>query len=141
MFKKDESFDLQSFCASMICRSPFLFSSLAFDNDEKNWCIEINTIEIPKIKFIVKVWPNNKADAIPVKIVATVDEYFFRIIPAYLKKKEDRIPCAALLQIKSIVALECPCKISKLSGPKDICSCQTGSSKHTHCKLKPTMEQ
>ena len=44
------------------------------------WCIEINTIEIPKIKFIVRVWPNNAADAMPVKIVATVDEYFFKIV-------------------------------------------------------------
>lgn len=32
------------------------------------------------MKFIVKVWPNSAADAIPVKIVATVDEYFFKIV-------------------------------------------------------------
>lgn len=29
-------------------------------------------------------------------------------IPAYLKKNDDKIPCAALLHIKNIVALECP---------------------------------
>ena len=44
--------------------------------------MEINTIEIPKIKFIVRVWPKSIADAIPVKIVATVDEYFFKIVSA-----------------------------------------------------------
>lgn len=44
------------------------------------WCIEMNTIEIPSRKFTVKVWPNNAADAMPVKIVATVDEYFFKIV-------------------------------------------------------------
>jgi hypothetical protein len=38
--------------------------------------------------------------------------------PAYLKKKDDKIPCAALLHINSMVALECPCSISKLLGPK-----------------------
>jgi hypothetical protein len=37
--------------------------------------------------------------------------------PAYLKKKEDKIPCAALLHINSMVAFECPCSISKLLGP------------------------
>ena len=37
------------------------------------------------MKFIVKVWPNNAADAIPVKIVATVDEYFFKIVSTQLK--------------------------------------------------------
>jgi len=40
----------------------------------------MNTIEIPNIKFMVKVWPNKAADAMPVKIVATVEEYFFRIV-------------------------------------------------------------
>lgn len=77
----------------------------------------MNTIEIPRMKFMVKVWPNRVADAMPVKIVATVEEYFFRIVSAYLKKKEDKIPCAALLHIRNMVALECPCRISKLLGP------------------------
>lgn len=40
----------------------------------------MKTIEIPKIKFIVKVCPNNAAEAMPVKIVATVEEYFFKIV-------------------------------------------------------------
>lgn len=38
--------------------------------------------------------------------------------PAYLKKKEDKIPWAALLHIRSMVAFESPWKISKLSGPE-----------------------
>lgn len=42
------------------------------------------------------------------------------ISPAYLKKKDDRIPCAALLTIRSMVAFECPWKISKLPGPEKI---------------------
>ena len=46
----------------------------------------MNTIEIPKIKFIVKVWPNSAADAMPVKIVATVDEYFFKIVSAKITR-------------------------------------------------------
>lgn len=44
--------------------------------------------------------------------------YVNKCSPAYLKKNEDRIPCAALFNIKSIVAFECPSKILKLSGPE-----------------------
>lgn len=51
------------------------------------WCIDINTIEIPRIKFIVRVWPNSAADASPVNIVATVDEYFFKIVSASIITK------------------------------------------------------
>lgn len=40
----------------------------------------MKTIEIPKTKFIVNLWPNIAAEAIPVKIVATVEEYFFKIV-------------------------------------------------------------
>jgi hypothetical protein len=40
-------------------------------------------------------------------------------LPAYLKKNEDRMPCAALLHMRNIVALECPRRILKLSGPAD----------------------
>ena len=40
----------------------------------------MKTTEIPNIKFMVRVWPNNAADAMPVNIVATVDEYFFKIV-------------------------------------------------------------
>jgi hypothetical protein len=32
-------------------------------------------------------------------------------LPAYLKKNEERIPWAALLKIRNIVAFECPSKI------------------------------
>lgn len=42
------------------------------------------TIEIPRTKFIVKVCPNNTAEATPVKIVAIVDEYFFKIVSAFI---------------------------------------------------------
>ena len=52
---------------------------------QSTWCIEIKTMDIPKTKFIVKIWPNNAADAMPVKIVATVEEYFFRIVSARKK--------------------------------------------------------
>jgi hypothetical protein len=79
---------------------------LTFASGEKNWCIEINTIEMPRRKLTVKVCPKNAADARPVNIVATVDEYFFKIVSAYLKKNEERMPCAALLQMRNIVALE-----------------------------------
>ena len=40
----------------------------------------MNTIEMPIMKFIVKVCPKSAAEAMPVKIVATVDEYFFKIV-------------------------------------------------------------
>jgi hypothetical protein len=38
-------------------------------------------------------------------------------IPAYLKKNDDSMPCAALLQIRNIVAFECPSRMLKLLGP------------------------
>lgn len=47
----------------------------------------MKTIEIPNRKFIVKVWPNRTADAIPVKIVATVEEYFFKIASGCIKQQ------------------------------------------------------
>ena len=87
---------INSLIHSLICLLPFESSGKSNSNRQNNynqdsktkrkitvsvtWCIEINTIEIPKIKFIVRVWPNNAADAMPVKIVATVDEYFFKIV-------------------------------------------------------------
>ena len=43
------------------------------------------TIEIPRTKFIVRVCPNNTAEATPVKIVAIVDEYFFKIVSALIR--------------------------------------------------------
>lgn len=42
---------------------------------------------------------------------------YARNLPAYLKKNEERMPCAALLHMRNIVALECPRRILKLSGP------------------------
>jgi hypothetical protein len=44
------------------------------------------------------------------------------IIPAYLKKNDDRMPCAALLQIRNIVAFECPSRMLKLLGPEKKCT-------------------
>lgn len=41
-------------------------------------------MEIPRIKLIVSVCPNKAADAKPVKIVATVEEYFFKIVSLVL---------------------------------------------------------
>lgn len=38
-------------------------------------------------------------------------------LPAYLKKNEDRMPCAALLHMRNIVAFEWPWRMSKLLGP------------------------
>jgi len=46
------------------------------------WCIEINTTDMPRRKLMVKVYPKNAAEARPVNIVATVDEYFFKIVSA-----------------------------------------------------------
>ena len=51
------------------------------------------------------------ADANPVSIVATVEEYFFKIVSANLKKNADRIPCAALIATSSIVTVLWPAKI------------------------------
>jgi hypothetical protein len=45
------------------------------------WCIEINTTDMPRRKLMVKVCPKNAAEARPVNIVATVDEYFFNCDP------------------------------------------------------------
>lgn len=47
----------------------------------------MKTTEIPNIKFTVSVWPNMIADAMPVNIVATVDEYFFKIVSGNILKK------------------------------------------------------
>lgn len=41
-------------------------------------------------------------------------------LPAYLKKNEDRIPCAALLHMRSIVACECPSKMFRPTPPNRI---------------------
>jgi hypothetical protein len=55
---------------------------LTLASGEKNWCIEINTTDMPRRKLMVKVCPKNAAEARPVNIVATVDEYFFKIVSA-----------------------------------------------------------
>ena len=50
----------------------------------------------PMQKFMVSLWLNSAALSRPVTSVATVLEYFFRIVSAYLKKNDDRMPCIAL---------------------------------------------
>ena len=39
---------------------------------------------MPRRKLTVKGFPKNAAEAKPVKIVATVDEYFFKMVSAVL---------------------------------------------------------
>lgn len=41
-------------------------------------------------------------------------------LPAYLKKNEESMPCAALLNMRSIVAFECPSRMLKLLEPVNI---------------------
>lgn len=66
-------------------------------------CMEMKTMVTPMQKLMVSACPNSSADMRPVKIVAMVEEYFFRMVSAYLKKKDDRMPCRALLTISSMV--------------------------------------
>ena len=66
-------------------------------------CMEMKTMVTPMQKLTVSACPNNRADMRPVKMVAMVEEYFFRMVSAYLKKKDDRMPCRALLTISSMV--------------------------------------
>jgi hypothetical protein len=51
----------------------------------------MKTMVTPKTKLMVRVWPNNAADARPVNIVATVDEYFFHIISAKEAHPTDQV--------------------------------------------------
>jgi hypothetical protein len=52
------------------------------------WCIEINTTDMPRRKLMVKVCPKNAAEARPVNIVATVDEYFFKIVSGAISDRQ-----------------------------------------------------
>ena len=61
------------------------------------------TMETPIQKFMVSLCPKSTALMMPVKMVATVEEYFFRMVSAYLKKNDDRMPCMALFITSSIV--------------------------------------
>jgi NAD(P)H-nitrite reductase large subunit len=40
----------------------------------------MKTMVTPRIKFMVSACPNSAAEARPVKIVATAEEYFFKIV-------------------------------------------------------------
>lgn len=63
----------------------------------------MNTMVTPIKKLSVSEWPKSAADMMPVKMVAIVDEYFLRIVSAYLKKNEDKIPCSALFITSNMV--------------------------------------
>lgn len=52
----------------------------------------MKTIEIPRRKFMVITCPKSAADAMPVNIVATVDEYFFKIVSESIKDMLKQIP-------------------------------------------------
>ena len=49
-------------------------------------------MDTPIRKFMVIGCPKSAALIRPVKIVAIVEEYFFKIVSANLKKKEDSMP-------------------------------------------------
>ena len=66
-------------------------------------CMEMKTIVTPMQKLSVRACPNSAADIRPVKMVAIVEEYFFRMVSAYLKKKDARMPCRALFTTRSMV--------------------------------------
>ena len=82
---------------------------------EKNMCIEMKTMVTPMQKLMVRACPNRAADMRPVKMVAIVEEYFFSMVSAYLKKKDDRMPCKALLTTRSIVTCRHTCDAMHLS--------------------------
>ena len=42
---------------------------------EKNWCIEMPTMDTPMQKLSVSRWPNSAAESTAVNSVAIVDEY------------------------------------------------------------------
>ena len=65
----------------------------------------MNTTETPMRKFNVNGCPNNAALNNPVKIVAMVEEYFFKMVSANLKKKLDNIPWSALFTINAKVTV------------------------------------
>lgn len=54
--------------------------------------------------------PKSAALMRPVKMVAIVEEYFFKIVSANLKKKEDSMPCMALLITIANVIVRKPVK-------------------------------
>ena len=66
-------------------------------------CMDMKTMVTPMQKLIVRACPKRAADMRPVKMVAMVEEYFFSMVSAYLKKKDDKMPCRALLTIRSMV--------------------------------------
>eukprot|EP00200_Dunaliella_tertiolecta_P000212 CAMPEP_0202364864 /NCGR_PEP_ID=MMETSP1126-20121109/16103_1 /ASSEMBLY_ACC=CAM_ASM_000457 /TAXON_ID=3047 /ORGANISM="Dunaliella tertiolecta, Strain CCMP1320" /LENGTH=104 /DNA_ID=CAMNT_0048959595 /DNA_START=340 /DNA_END=654 /DNA_ORIENTATION=+ len=50
----------------------------------KNWCMEMSTMETPRMKFTVRLCPNSTQLMRAVNMVAIVELYFFRMVSAYL---------------------------------------------------------
>jgi len=87
--------------------------------------MEMDTTVTPTRKLSVSACPNSAALMSPVTSVATVLEYFFRIVSAYLKKNEDRTPCSALFATSSMVTCARP-PVSRYGAcPPDshVCGC------------------
>jgi len=53
---------------------------------------------------MVRLWPNSAADARPVNIVATVDEYFFNIVSAQVGHWPYKVICWHTAHNKETVA-------------------------------------
>ena len=81
----------------------------------------------PMQKFMVSWWPNSAALSRPVTSVATVLEYFLRIVSAYLKKNDDSTPCIALLTTSSNVICETQRRKCQLS------QCKAKGRKQARC--------
>ena len=63
----------------------------------------MKTMDTPMQKLRVSGCPKSAADMTPVKMVAMVLLYFFKMVSANLKKKEERMPCSALFTTSSSV--------------------------------------
>jgi hypothetical protein len=101
----------------VLISSPESFET--FVTDEKNWCIEMKTMVTPNTKLMVRVWPNNAADARPVNIVATVDEYFFNIVSAQQAHQLIRLLVGTVLTTKKLLLTVQ--EVGKYKMPKSSC--------------------
>lgn len=70
----------------------------------------MNTMVTPRTKFIVRACPNSAAEARPVKIVATVEEYFFKIVSA---KDPAKVPYERLENNKNRFGVKALCQLAK----------------------------
>jgi hypothetical protein len=68
-----------------------LSSALALDSRlEKKRCMEMKTMATPMKKLMLRSWPKSAHDMSPVKMVATVEEYFFRIVSANCRPSQGK---------------------------------------------------